>query len=464
MNLSSINCGFLQESENLPAKNNTYDLVSKIAYLIGVPKKFFEREQEMLQMSVYNRLEYDKNARIIRNLCAIRTAIERNFKNINDKIKMEYKTIFSVPEYIPMEHLNQLTEDGVSFVKKTSTKLVNHVIEINRLISDRINNCKNIFPLWVKWEYIRELFIMPGGLSEEGTRAAAEVYYSNLSQYPYKMYIKWEPEEVGNILYNDRKFVSLLYRWHNDTFVELNKVSDAGTHIKGSIYEYIEGSERIVVMVDCENSDPYKLAAVFRNLRSEYTQKIHKIILFDDVHTVDAWRILEQFTTIPVEHMMIERVKQNKSLVDIKLTARACQEHYRNAVDSFIIVSSDSDYWGLISSLPDARFQVMIEREKCSPEMKNALVETNIFYCYIDDFYTGNTDDIKHIALFNEMYRYLNGRGMLNVEEMLDSALRATRIEMSPAERGQFYSRYVRTMQMSISDDGDVIFEFKKNK
>ncbi len=462
MDLSSLSFQMSTDNEITTNKNGTYELVSKVAYLIGVPKKFFEREQEMLQISVYNRLEFDKNARIIRNLCAIRTAIERNFKNINDKIKLEYKSIFSVPEYIPMENLNQLTEDGVSFVKKTSTKLVHHVIEINRLISDRINNCKNIFPLWINWEYIKELFIMPGGLTEEGTKAAADVYYSNLYRYPYKMYINWEPEDAGNILYNDKKFTTLLYRWHDDRFEETNKVSDVGSHIKGSIYEYIDVSENVVVMVDCENSDPYKLAAVLRNLRIEYTQKIHSIILFDDIHTVDAWRILEQFTQIPVEYVMIERVKQNKSLVDIKLTARACQEHYRNNVDSFIIVSSDSDYWGLISSLPDARFQVMIEREKCSPEMKSALVGSGIFYCYIDDFYTGNAEEIKHIALINEMYRYLGGRVNLNMNEMLDAALRATRIEMSPAERGQFYSRYVRSMQMSISEEGDVVFEFKR--
>ena len=59
--------------------------------------------------------------------------------------------------------------------------------------------------------------------------------------------------------------------------------------------------------------------------------------------------------TSPVEHMMIERVKQNKSLVDVMLISRTCQEHYKNNVDSFILVSSDSDYWGLISSLQDAR-------------------------------------------------------------------------------------------------------------
>ena len=54
---------------------------------------------------------------------------------------------------------------------------------------------------------------------------------------------------------------------------------------------------------------------------------------------------------------------------------------YRNEADSFVIVSSDSDYRGLIFSLPDAVFLVMIEREKCGPDMKAALADTCVFYC-----------------------------------------------------------------------------------
>ena len=115
--------------------------------------------------------------------------------------------------------------------------------------------------------------------------------------------------------------------------------------------------------VDCENSDPYRLCATLKGLDADVTAKIQKIMLFDDVNTVNAWKILESHTKIPVEHIMTERVKRTKSLVDIELTAMTCMEHYKNNVDSFIIVSSDSDYWGLISSLPDARFLVMIERK-----------------------------------------------------------------------------------------------------
>lgn len=451
-----------QLDEKIAYKDSTYEIVSKVAYLIGVPVRMFENEHEPPKLEVYERLSQDKAARIVRNLCIIRTAIERNFRHINGAMATEYRSILTMPEYVPAESMNQLSADGVNFIKKSSRKLCQHIIELNRLISDRINNCKKFFPLWLNWDYVRELFIMPDGLKEDGTKEAADLYYSGLRYYPYQMYINWKPTDSGNILYNDKKFVTLLYQWHNDYFTEYSKVSDAGSYIKGSIYEFIESSQKVVIVADCENSDPYKLCATLHNLDAQYTQKINSIILFDDVHTTSAWRILDSFTRIPVEHMMIERVKPNKSLVDIMLTARACQEHYKNDVDSFIIVSSDSDYWGLISSLPDARFLVMVERENCGTDLKNAMTNAGIFYCYIDDFYSGNAEDIKLSALFKEMYRYIDGAVNLNVNTMFHEALRATRIEMSSSEQSQFVSKYIKTMQMSINENGDVVLEFKR--
>ena len=45
-----------------------YDIVSKVAYLIGVPKKIFENENEPPKIEIYNKLDMEKKARIIRNL------------------------------------------------------------------------------------------------------------------------------------------------------------------------------------------------------------------------------------------------------------------------------------------------------------------------------------------------------------------------------------------------------------
>lgn len=221
-------------------------------------------------------------------------------------------------------------------------------------------------------------------------------------------------------------------------------------------------AKRSSLVVDCENSDPYRLCATLRNLDEQYTRKISRIILFNDVHAASAWKMLEDYTDLTVEHIMIERVKQNKSLVDITLTARACEEHYRNNVDSFLIVSSDSDYWGLITSMPHAKFLVMVEREKCGIDMKKALADSEIFYCFIDDFYSGNAEEIRRSALFKALNQTLSRAIHLNVNEMFDNALHATRISMTPAERQQFYEKHIRQMSLAIDPEGNVKLELKR--
>ena len=439
---------------------NTYNIVSQTAYLLGVPKRIFENDHEPPKLDVYQRLEQNKNARIIRHLCILRTSIERNFKAIKERMIFDYKNLMSMPDLVPPESIQQLLEDGIDIIKTKST-LVQYIISINRLITDRINNCKELFPLWISWPYLRNIFIMPNGLTEAGTKEAANVYYAKKSFYPYQVYLNWPASDQGNILYHDKKFVTLLYQWNGDEFQDLSKVSDVSGFTKGSIYEFLEGSERTVVVVDCENSDPYRLCATLKNLNSETLGKIVKIILYNDVHTATAWSFLDSYVSIPVEHILIERIKESKSLVDIRLTAGACREFYQNQADSFVIVSSDSDYWGLISSLPEARFLVMIEHEKCGPDMKAALINSGIFYCYIDDFYSGNSDQLKISALLREVYRYIDQSFQLNVHDMMEAAYQATRVRMSEAEKQQFYNKYIKPMHLVIASNGDVSIELK---
>lgn len=129
---------------------STYQIVSITAYLLGVGKGIFENENEPPQMEVYRQLDQDKNARIVRNLCRLRTAIERRYKTILDKMRYEYKSLMTIEE-IPQDAIQQLSEDGVSLVKARYT-LIDYVVQINKLLSDRVNNCRALFPIWVNWE------------------------------------------------------------------------------------------------------------------------------------------------------------------------------------------------------------------------------------------------------------------------------------------------------------------------
>ena len=63
---------------------------------------------------------------------------------------------------------------------------------------------------------------------------------------------------------------------------------------------------------------------------------------------------------------------------------------------------------------------------------------------------------------FNEMYRRIVNSVRLNVNDMFDAALRNTRIEMSQAERRQFFDKYIRSMSLRIDEEGNVSVELKR--
>ena len=141
--------------------------------------------------------------------------------------------------------------------------------------------------------------------------------------------------------------------------------------------------------------------------------------------------------------------------MDISLAVGTCKEFYQNHADSFVIVSSDSDYWGLISALPDARFLVMVEEEKCGADIKNVMRDAGIFYCYIDDFCTGNSNDIKIHTLLSQIRQRLDSAFHLNIQDMLRAVYLETMVEMTEGEKRQFYNKYIKPMRIVIDAEGN---------
>lgn len=112
--------------------------------------------------------------------------------------------------------------------------------------------------------------------------------------------------------------------------------------------------------------------------------------------------------------------------------------------------------------MPEVRFFVMVESEKCSPSIKNALIDAGISYCYIDDFWTGNSNDIKIAAVLSEVRQALDQAFHINVQDVLNEAIRSTRADMTSAERHQFYDKYIRNMKIVIAPNGDATIELSK--
>lgn len=439
---------------------NTHIITSKIAYLIGIEKSYFESEEITFQMDIYDQMEREKFARIIRNLSRVRSAVYKRFSEIDQEMRFNLKTIETLPELIPVESIKQLRLDGI-VLYRANCQLERYIIDVNRLIIEHIGNCRSLFPLWLNWDYIRDLFVLKSGLTTGGNKEASRLYHAHYHWYPFQQFINWTPQNCGSLLFNDRKFVTLLYEMNGDFFQDISNVTDATHKTKGEIYQFLRDSRNTVVVVDCENSDPYKIYAMLSSLDDESMDHISRIILFDDVHTTPAWKILEKFIRIPIEHRMISRVKQDKSLVDISMTSGICREFYKNHADSFILCASDSDYWGLINVLQDARFLVCVETYKCGPDIKNVMRDHGISYCFLDDFYTGLNDKLKITVLLEQITTKLKTY-QFNIDELLKEIYWETHIEMSPDEKERFYNQYVKNMHLKIDKQGTVSIELNR--
>lgn len=434
-------------------RSNTKDIVSKVAYLIGVKKTILYNQFETERPGFLQEMNAHQPARMIRSLCKLRMTLLHKFKKVDDMLRFELKNLKNI-EFFDKNDIIQLEKWGIPVIQVNFRSSL-YMEHFNNLIQEHIDACKELFPDWLKWEYLRSLFLMPKNKKADIAKSEFAKYMGNMEYYPYQAYIYWQPKDCGNMLFNDQKFVSILYDMNGDYFAENEKVLDAGENTKTTIYDFIERGEQTTIIVDCENSDVYKLYATLKNLNQEELQKVKKIILFDDIHTTHAWSFLSHFTNIEVEHVEVERVNDYKSLVDIKMTAGACKEFYANDIRSFILVSSDSDFWGLISSLPQAEFLVMIEYSKCGKDIKEALEKSGIFYCSIDDFCSGNITELKNYALQEALKEKLEHALSLNAHTLLETVYRNCRIQASETEQKNFYDRYLRTLQLAIDGDGN---------
>ena len=84
------------------------------------------------------------------------------------------------------------------------------------------------------------------------------------------------------------------------------------------------------------------------------------------------------------------------------------------------------------------------------------MIDAGITYCYMDDFCTGNSDEIRIQAVLNEVRKSLDEAVHFNIQELFQEAIRRTRAELTTGEQAQFYNRYLKPMRLNVDKDGNV--------
>ena len=425
-------------------KVNVYTIVSKVAYLIGVEERLF-KDGDNLRYEVFSEMNNVSETKIFRALNIIRTGVMKNFKEINTKIFYEMKNLDSFPEYIDQNALSFLSEHGIK-VLKANTRADEYVFIISKLINERAAEMVKIcFPVWIKPEYLKSIFTVKCGNKKEG-KALAQNFSSKLNNYPYQMFLNFEASE-GNIL-----FLDLLYRKNRDKFTDSSKVNDISSMAKDAFQEFLEAADAIHIVVDCENADVFKVYSMLEGLKKAYPQdlfkKIKKIKLYDDIHTSSAWKLLQRFTDIKIDHTLTGRVKEDKSLVDTRLTAGVCDSYHVDHIHNFILVSSDSDFFGLIEARPECNFHLMVERKNVSNYVIDAMDEYDASFCYIDDFCTGNLENLYMDAMRLEIREFLEKKTYIDLQRLFSTAAHNARLDISPSEVESYCNKYSKDIHI----------------
>jgi hypothetical protein len=431
---------------------NRAEIVTVVAYMLGIPDERLEEYYSHHYGQLLEKLRKDDDATIIRYLCRVRTTIMNNFLLVDNEIRYNLSNIDRM-SFFEQKEIRALQSKGIPIVQP-NCRSEQYMVHVSRLIVENIDRCSRLFPETVKFSYIRSLFVIPKYTDPKMMIEEYEKFRGYKNMYPFQTYMYWEPEDFGYILYSDSKFLQVIYAQNGEMFTEGYLYRDAADNTKESIYNFIHDAGRVVMAVDCENVDPYKLYAMLKNLNEEDTQLIDHILLYDDFHTSVAWDYIETLIHIPIEHIEVSRVADGKSLVDMRMAVGVTTEFYKNNVDSFILCSSDSDFWGLISSIPEARFLVVYEYEKCGQSIKEALDKRKIFHCSMDDFYAENARQLQEIVLRKALERNLPHIVGENGWELTKRIYASSYIEESETNMRRFYDKYVRKLQLKIDADG----------
>lgn len=486
---------FIEELQEIDSyENYKKDIVSTIAYLIGVKETIIKSEQ--FEQEIITKLEQDDNARTIRALSILRTEFIRNFKEITIR-RNNLEPLESLTDLVSVDLIKYLRQKGIE-TNHANMNMSYQIAMINQSILENINSIREIIPTWIRWEYVKSIFLMPGCYGgprgsqlQNNTQAKRIVSGINLvrkqigiysSFYPYGAYLNWSSDKIkpyyGNILFNDEKFLKILYASFDDTFHANSYVIDATQEDKDSIYDFINKSINIAILVDCENVDPYRFVSVFMNLEEENLKKIKKVILYDDVNTSDAWDYINELVHLPIEHKEVERVLNNKSLVDIAMATGACKEYYQENTESLILASSDSDFFGLIRNLPYARYYILNESDKTSEIILDKLAEKNINSCFMDSFAQSEVQDFKNTVLLRNLRSKINEFNengtfvTTSATELVDMIFQECYIQGShyqiEAEKEAFFKKYIKKgFKISVVEDDDqykFVMELAANK
>ena len=126
-------------------ENYRKNIVTKIAYLIGVPEEKLSNDSKFA-IEELDKLRENENATIIRHLCILRTQFFRNYSNIHNA-RRDFKRVDDLDEYLSIE----------SIIKQNPYRIF--IVQMGDDTEATIKNIETLFsenPAWMSLSAVAE--------------------------------------------------------------------------------------------------------------------------------------------------------------------------------------------------------------------------------------------------------------------------------------------------------------------
>ncbi len=291
----------------------------------------------------------------------------------------------------------------------------------------------------------------------------------------FKMYYREESGiNIDENIYIDS--LKLLDKYYNNNFIVDDKVIGNIVNlevfdkpIKKAIKElerkieitdmsaYLQ-TENLKLFVDCDNIEFFKFFAFLNNLESS---NITGVVLLIDEKSSYLWKIFDKIYkgTIPVKSIFVPRLKEHKSVVDVVLTKEVCESVYIDNVENILLVSSDSDFFGLISFLENTNFGVCFVSSAMGAEYLKFLEDKHIPSM---DLLTVEDSSIDKIKAIGFSYLLLYELSLVPIKNWTVSSLsdslyysltNETDMKVTKQEIKKFISKNFNDIYIDIIDD-----------
>lgn len=161
--------------------------------------------------------------------------------------------------------------------------------------------------------------------------------------------------------------------------------------------------------IDCDNINYFKFLALVDEMGKQSNQFVVKV--FRDTKTSSLWDCLPTgYDNVKVEVINVDRIVNLKSMVDMVMTTEICRDVYKGGVDSIYIVSSDSDFLGLIRTVKIKDLSVIFNYDDTSKDYINYLVTNDDIK--IADLALLDTNEVsekfKRVSISNLFLKHLS--------------------------------------------------------